>query len=334
MKSENKHPQVSVCIPAYNHAAYIRETVESALAQNFESFEVVVSDNHSNDGTDKVLEEFNDERLRVIKPPTHLGMMGANWNFCISHARGEYIVLLSSDDKLAPNFLKEQSEILDKFPEVAFAFCATWKINENSRVVGLHKSLFRSREISKLKAYMWYLDGPKNTLVSTLFRKSLYLKVGGFNEKHRIGLDWEFWIELLRHGNAYYNEYPLAYYRLIRGKHSICLRQNEEMFEIFEAAVRYCPSNLKSKVDARYNKIKKRLLRRAVAAAAQIRSKHLNDSNDLLSLCGQYGKNSAEIRLRIRLARLSWYKHTSLFYQKTRNGAKIVIKQLVWLIRN
>ena len=79
-------PRFTIAIPTFNRAHWLRSCVASALSQTVESFEVVVSDNASDDATPEVLGEFDDERLSIIRQPRNIGPIG-NWNACLSAAK-------------------------------------------------------------------------------------------------------------------------------------------------------------------------------------------------------------------------------------------------------
>ena len=72
-------PRVSVCIPAYNGAAYIGEAISSVLSQTFIDFELIVVDDSSTDGTERVVKEHRDSRIRYVRNPRRLGLV-RNWN--------------------------------------------------------------------------------------------------------------------------------------------------------------------------------------------------------------------------------------------------------------
>src|SRR5713226_5637047 len=74
----NRTPKVSICIPTYQQAPYIRQAVESALSQEFDDFEVVISDDQSTDDVRSYLLSLNDGRLRIVRPRHHL-TMAENW---------------------------------------------------------------------------------------------------------------------------------------------------------------------------------------------------------------------------------------------------------------
>ena len=105
-------PLISIGIPTHNRAdTYFRLTLESALAQSYAIFEVIVADNASTDGTRELVAGYDDSRLRYYRhdPALHYN---ENFNFCLSQARGEYFQLLHDDDLIDPTFLQRCAEVL------------------------------------------------------------------------------------------------------------------------------------------------------------------------------------------------------------------------------
>ena len=89
--------------------------LRSALAQEFEDFEVIVSDN-SDAGCREVIEAFADSRVRYVRPPEYLTVV-PHWNFAFSHAAGEWQLLLCDDDAIAPNLLSVVDQAVRTHPE-------------------------------------------------------------------------------------------------------------------------------------------------------------------------------------------------------------------------
>ena len=94
-----RDPLVTIAIPTFNRASWLKDCVLSALSQTYQRFEVVVSDNASTDETQEVLRQFTDRRLRVVRQKVNIGLL-PNWNACIAAARGEYIVFVPDDDRI------------------------------------------------------------------------------------------------------------------------------------------------------------------------------------------------------------------------------------------
>src|SRR4029434_4251541 len=77
------HPLFTIGIPTFNRAQWLARSVHSALSQTFSSFEVLVSDNASEDETAEVLRQFSDQRLAIIRQPRNIGPI-ANWTACVA----------------------------------------------------------------------------------------------------------------------------------------------------------------------------------------------------------------------------------------------------------
>lgn len=101
MASENL---VSVVIPTYNHADFLRQALQSVMDQTYPHWEAIIVDNHSTDHTDEVLRAFPDPRIRVIRIHNN-GVIAASRNRGIAEANGKYVAFLDSDDVWHPEKL-------------------------------------------------------------------------------------------------------------------------------------------------------------------------------------------------------------------------------------
>ena len=108
-------PLVSICIPTHQGSRWIRDSIASALAQDYARVEVVVSDDHSTDGTAETAEAVPDERVRVVRSDRRLGM-ARNWNRSVQLARGDYIKFLMQDDLLDPTCVSRMATVLTAEP--------------------------------------------------------------------------------------------------------------------------------------------------------------------------------------------------------------------------
>lgn len=109
----------SIVIACYNQEAYVREAVESALAQDYHSKEIIVVDDASRDGTAAVLSSFG-ESITVARLPINGGVAAAR-NHGASLARGDYLVFLDGDDVLMPNALKVYGQLIaSRLPKIMF----------------------------------------------------------------------------------------------------------------------------------------------------------------------------------------------------------------------
>ena len=115
-------PLVSILVPTYNRRAFIGPCLESALAQTYQDFEVVICDNVSDDGTWELCQEFasRDSRIKLFRNQANIGPV-ANWVRCQKEARGVLGKYLFSDDLLFPACLEKMVPFLSR-SDVAFAF--------------------------------------------------------------------------------------------------------------------------------------------------------------------------------------------------------------------
>jgi len=99
-------PMVTIGIPTYNRAAdHLRAALESALAQNYQPLEIIVSDNCSTDNTGEVVASYADPRIRYVRHDPGLGPLG-NFNYCVQAAKGDYLLLLHDDDLIDPDMIE------------------------------------------------------------------------------------------------------------------------------------------------------------------------------------------------------------------------------------
>lgn len=132
----NREPRVSIGLPVFNGAAYLRATLDSLLAQTFTDFELVISDNASTDGTDEICREYaaRDKRIRYLRNRENLGA-AANYNRVFHLSSGEYFKWAAADDLCAPEFLERCVEVLDQEASVVLCYPRAKAIDERGNVL-------------------------------------------------------------------------------------------------------------------------------------------------------------------------------------------------------
>jgi glycosyltransferase involved in cell wall biosynthesis len=131
-QQHHKTPLFSIVIPTYNRSELVQGAVRSTLSQTFGDFEVVVSDNCSEDDTRTVIERFEDPRVRYARTPSH-GTIGDSWEFARSQARGTLVMMLSDDDALVPATLARFAEAHHRH-NADFLFCNLAEYRDQSFV--------------------------------------------------------------------------------------------------------------------------------------------------------------------------------------------------------
>ncbi len=195
---------VSIVIPCYNSEKHLNETINSVLNQTLRSWECIFINDGSKDKTEQIILDVKnkDQRIKYIYQENS-GVCVAR-NNAIQKAEGKYILCLDADDLISPNFLEETVKVLDSKPEVAVVTSLVQCFGE---ATALLKPVFYDLAILLAK---------NELVVTSLFRKADFDRVGGFNLNMKDGLeDWDFWIALLKKGSKVeYVENAIFYYRI------------------------------------------------------------------------------------------------------------------------
>ena len=127
----NTSPKVSIGMPVRNGLPYLKEAIESLLAQTYGDFELIISDNASDDGTAEVCAGYarRDSRIRLLRNPENAGA-AENYNRVFREARGRYFKWAAADDVCLPGFLESCVEVLERHPRIVLCYPRTQCINE------------------------------------------------------------------------------------------------------------------------------------------------------------------------------------------------------------
>lgn len=188
-----KMPKVSVIIPTFNRADYLPAAINSVLCQTYTDFEIIVADDGSTDGTERVIgEQFGDRLVYLSKP--NAGPASAR-NLGISAARGEYIAFLDSDDLWLPEKLAVQTKFMDEHPDTGLSF--TWALTFGESVAGGHHDLdllaFRGEPSLRLLLTHNFIPN-----LTVMVRRQCLAGTGNFDESRElIGReDYELWLRI------------------------------------------------------------------------------------------------------------------------------------------
>jgi hypothetical protein len=112
--------KVTIAIPTYNRSELLKTSLQSVLAQDYSDFQVLVLDNASTDDTEAVVRSQADSRITYVRNETNIGMF-RNWKRTVEINSSPYLSILSDDDRLLPNFIRESVLALDKHPHAGFS---------------------------------------------------------------------------------------------------------------------------------------------------------------------------------------------------------------------
>ncbi|MCQ2312258.1 MAG: glycosyltransferase family 2 protein [Paludibacteraceae bacterium] len=209
---------ISIVIPLYNKAQSITHTLDSVLAQTYTDYEVIVVNDGSTDGSDKVVEDYIKSPITNHKSQIHLvsqpngGVCSAR-NRGIREAKGEYVALLDADDQWDKEYLAEQVRMIEDFPDAAM-----WGINFAELSNG---QLIRKLATGLPEVYRGYVDhyfempGRVSDLFcssSVVIRKEVFDKVDYFDERIKYAEDTDMWFRIIAtHAVAFYDRYMVYY---------------------------------------------------------------------------------------------------------------------------
>lgn len=252
-------PLATIAMVTYNSGRFLREAIESVLAQDCDDFELLVCDDCSHDDSWDIVKSFDDRRIRAVRNDANLGEY-LNRNKALGLARGKYIMYLDGDDILYPHGLGQLARTLQQFPRAAFA----------AGLTPCEKFIFPV-ELAPREYCSCAFLGPNvlaNDFTQLFFRTEALRAIGGFDLRYRSG-DTYIQFALGMRSHVVLTAGGLAWWRQRRGQASERMRANgeslQEMWrycrELLEQPA--CPLDEREKGAARAN-LTRLLLRRSV----------------------------------------------------------------------
>lgn len=204
------NPKVAIVIPVYNGSNYMREAIDSALAQSYENIEVIVVNDGSTDNTEEIALSYGD-RIRYFSKEN--GGVSTALNVGIEHMTGDFFQYLPHDDLLRPDKIKLQIEAIQKTGNEMTIAWSGWN--------GLWEP---SHRIERIAVPFWYprscwtkgvyplFFGLLNT-VSVLLNRKYFARVGGFDATLWTSQDYDMWFRTFGTQETVYIDEPLVNYR-------------------------------------------------------------------------------------------------------------------------
>ena len=205
--SGSVNPQISVVIPLYNKASYISRALDSVLSQTFQDFEVIVVNDGSTDGGEKIVDGYEDSRIHIIHQKNQ-GVSTAR-NNGVSVSRSELIAFLDADDEWDSTFLYEMMVLYNKYPSCGFYGSGFRRVSsDNSEDVV-------TNDIGDvlIQDYFRYLCEYRTTIVSAsslLVPKDILTRFGGFDSTIHWGEDRDLYCRIALFCTVAYCAQPLA----------------------------------------------------------------------------------------------------------------------------
>lgn len=192
--------KISILMGVHNGQQFLREAVDSVLAQTYRDFELLICNDGSADDTPRLLEEYarKDARVRVLTNEKNIGL-AASLNRCIQEARGEYLARMDADDKCLPERFARQVAYLDSHPEVAVVGTGAYFMDDNSVVYG-QRACAREEIIALADA----VKAAQLIHPTVMMRADAVRAVDGYtvNELTTRAEDYDLWCKLCMAGKA------------------------------------------------------------------------------------------------------------------------------------
>lgn len=241
-------PRISVIVPNFNHEAFLEKRLQSIVQQTRGDYEVILLDDRSHDGSLRILESY----ARQLQCPLLLNEVNSGnpyqqWNKGVAAARGEFIWIAESDDFAERDFLEKMAARLEQFPQSGLAYCQSWVVDENERLLGLNDSWTRDLDAARWQKD-FYANGRdeirnylvfKNTIPNAsavLFKKSIFNEIGRADETFSYAGDWHTWVRMLQISDLCFCSAALNYHRThpatLRKKALKGTRQVAEVYRI------------------------------------------------------------------------------------------------------
>ena len=197
-------PKVTVYITNHNYGRFLRQAVESVLAQKFSSWELIIIDDGSTDGSREILREYEDRPNVRLVLQQNRGLIVSS-NIALRLAHGEYIMRLDADDYLDENALVVLANVLDTHPGVGLVYPDYYHVSDEGEILSLERR-------SKLGAEVTLYTSPAHG-AGTMIRKSCLAELGGYSEDTTCQDGYDLWLRLIERFGVYNVNLPLFYYR-------------------------------------------------------------------------------------------------------------------------
>lgn len=246
----NALPLVCICVPTFNVAGTVSETMKSILAQTYPNMVVHVSDNASTDDTLKVIESIADSRVTIHRHNENIGGEG-NFNRCIQLAEGKYTAIFHADDVYEPDMVAKQVAFLEAHPDAGAVFTEANLIDEIGRCIGgicLPKDVVSQSDLYAFETMFKAVLRHSNFFIcpSAMVRTEIYQSEikSWRGEMFKSSADLDLWLRiLLRHPVGYLRE-PLMRYRVSNSQWSARVRLGTERADFFLVIDHYLEKEL------------------------------------------------------------------------------------------
>lgn len=205
--------KVSIVLPTYNGSRYLRDSIDSCLAQTYKNIELIVVDDASTDSTPEILNDYGDDpRIHIVRHAQNQKLPAA-LNTGFARATGQYLTWTSDDNLFAPQAVAQLVTFLEDHPDIGLVYADHWLIDNEGKVV--------RRASCGLPALL----DEKCGLACFLYRREVYDRVGEYDTAMFRIEDYDYWLRVRKAFKLAWYAEPLYYYR----RHSGSLTAMEQM---------------------------------------------------------------------------------------------------------
>lgn len=218
---------VSVIIPNYNHAPYLKQRIDSVLNQTYQDFELIILDDKSTDNSKEVIESYRSHPKvsQIVYNEVNSGTTFKQWNKGIRLAKGELIWLAESDDDASEFFLEELAAKFNQNPNLGIVYCDSYYMNEKGEKLqcthiwknerfntNRWDTDYENNGVKEVNGYLIFHNIIDNAS-SALFKKEMLFKAGLADESFRYAGDMFLYLKVLLISDVAYINKPLNYFR-------------------------------------------------------------------------------------------------------------------------
>jgi len=198
-------PLVSIVTPSFNQAQFLEQTILSVLEQDYPHIEYLIVDGGSTDGSLELIQRYAPHLIWWVSEPDQGQTDAINKGF--SHARGEILAWLNSDDTYQPGAISQAVEYLQSHPEVGMVYGDANLIDASGNIIGK----FPARQTDYRRLRRGYVHIPQQ---ASFFQASLWKQVGPLDPSFYFAMDYDLWVRLARISEIHYCPNLWADFRL------------------------------------------------------------------------------------------------------------------------
>lgn len=237
-------PEVSVILPVYNAEAFLKEAIESVLAQTYTDFELLIINDGSTDCSEAIIASFRDERVRYLKNEGNKGLI-YTLNRGIDEALGRYLARMDADDVCCPERLQAQKAWLDAHPSTVMIATFSQEIDSKGKRLGFFapdRQIVSAKDIRRRMPQENCITHPSVMGRAATFRKYRY----ALNQRNIE--DYDLWLRILADGGIIEKvPYELLLYRVHQSSITQTkLRRKNFFFKHFHCKRRFLVQRIKS----------------------------------------------------------------------------------------